>query len=91
MDKEKLSTEFDEWDLFLERITSKEDEFVGSEPPHFDIVKPGCYILTGKRQYKPIDELKKAWARLTANEREAFIAGIQAPPPPYQYQHGDIF
>ena len=79
MDCEQLSTKFKEWNLHLKRITSKEEEFIGSEPPFFDIVKPGCYVLDGERNIEPpIAALQKVWACLTANEREAFMVGLEA-------------
>jgi hypothetical protein len=77
--KEKLCTSIGEdLDIILEWV-SKEEPFVGSEPPYFDIAKPGRYVVESERTVQPrLIRLKKLWAELTDEERQGFITGLEA-------------
>ena len=74
--KEKLHAEFGEgMTVIIYPVSS------GKTPvePYFYIPIPGTYELEFDRLLKPpLAELKKAWARLSQAERDAFIAGHEA-------------
>ena len=75
---EKLYSKIgDSINIFLKKVS--DNDFVGSEPPFFNIVIPGCYVIEcEKNDDSPLNELKKVWALLGVREQQAFLAGLEA-------------
>jgi hypothetical protein len=80
MNNEKLYADFSEDEtIILEQVPDNEhNKLIESKIPFFSIVMPGYYTIERQRTVKPnLDELKKVWARLTKEEREGFITGLE--------------
>ena len=71
--------------------------FEGSEPAWVNITKPGCYVLELGWNTQPATpataKLIQAWKNLTSEEREGFIAGLEAAnaPPAKRFPEEIIF